>query len=782
MQWWTLLFTLLIAPVWGVKEIRSNALLSCMSDSKFTASKFDVVLYPDNSTVYFDIAALSTIEGNITAKVEVIAYGITVVTQEVDACTMGVPQLCPISAGHIDADSSMDVPKKVLDQVPGIAYTIPDLDGKVKVLVYETSDMKNPIACVQTTLSNGKTVQTKWASWAMGIVCALGLLTAGIINAVGYYSTAAHIASNTVSLFEYFQSVAIVGMMAVQDTPPIAAAWVQNFQWSMGVIRVRFMQSIFNWYVQSTGGTASDILANEQLISIEVQKRGFDYRDVAIASAKSLYRSVSRGVAKTLPSVIQVSKRAIPRIDRIAQTAPKYVPRAVAGGVAQGFALMKRENNTDSKMTTNEFSSNLGEEILELRGMQRVAYLARIEITSLFLTALTFFVVLGVFLVICLAIFKGVCELIARSKESRAGMFSDYRAGWRTQIKGVLVRLVLIGFPLLSVFCLWEITRRDSVATVILAILTWLIVASVLGAAAYKVITIARRSQALHKNPAYILYSDPACLNKWGFLYIQFRATAYYFIVVVLGYTFIKACFIAFAQEAGKVQAMALFIIELAYLIVLCWLKPYMDKRTNGFNITIAVINVINTIFFLFFSFIFNQPDSVNGIAAVVFFVLNAVFSFILLVMIIVSCVWAWFSSNPDNRYQPMRDDRESFIRDPNVNAEKRQATELDALGASARDGYNPDQDYSPPPRSSLDGFGNGTNDSRPSFQQQEIFPQARLPRNGGPGEYLTPTGSGYYNPNNNYNEPVSRTESPGFPYETAYHGYQPSQRQPPRF
>ena len=64
----------------------------------------------------------------------------------------------------------------------------------------------------------------------------------------------------------------------------------------------------------------------------------------------------------------------------------------------------------------------------------------------------------------------------------------------------------------------------------------------------------------------------------------------------------------------------------------------------------------------------------------VVFFVLNAIFALVLLILVLVSSCYAIFSKNPDTRYQPMRDDRASFI--------KSQTTlnnELDALGATAR-------------------------------------------------------------------------------------------------
>ena len=128
--------------------------------------------------------------------------------------------------------------------------------------------------------------------------------------------------------------------------------------------------------------------------------------------------------------------------------------------------------------------------------------------------------------------------------------------------------------------------------------------------ASLKVFRIAKRSVAMHKNPAYILYSDPSALNKWGFLYVQFRATAYYFIIPLLAYILVKGIFIAFAQPSGTAQAIALVIIEAAALIGVSILRPWMDKKTNAFNISIATINFVNVIFLLIFTGVFGQPVS----------------------------------------------------------------------------------------------------------------------------------------------------------------------------
>lgn len=64
----------------------------------------------------------------------------------------------------------------------------------------------------------------------------------------------------------------------------------------------------------------------------------------------------------------------------------------------------------------------------------------------------------------------------------------------------------------------------------------------------------------------------------------------------------------------------------------------------------------------------------------VVFFIVNAAFALILILLVLIASIYAIVSKNPETRYQPMRDDRGSFIK-----SQTQLTTELDALGATAR-------------------------------------------------------------------------------------------------
>lgn len=662
---------LCVQAVYAQNYISTSSLLTCMDNSQFTASHFVVTFFPENSTVIFDVTAISGINANVTASVSLIAYGLNIINEEVKFCDI-YKTICPLRTGRMDMDSLYNLSSSITRRIPGVAYTIPDLDAKVRVVFYDSdSPNKTPLACVEAILTNGKTVQTKYAAWPIAAIAGLGVITSGVVSVIGHSNTAAHIASNSMSLFIYFQSLALTAMMAVAKVPPIAAAWAQNFQWSLGIVKVAFVQKLANWYVQSTGGSGTNIIKSPYL-SISVQKIK---RSVDILS--QIYNNQRKNNQLT-----------------IFDSSPAYTfdKRASLSLDSDGFGYDDKLNST--LYTINEKDSSLQSKILVLRGIQRVSYLAGIEITNLFMTSMFFLLFFAFVMVVCLTLFKAIIEILIRSKMMKEGKFNEYRQQWGHIVKGALYRLILLALPQVSVLCIWQLTVRDSAGTIVVAIFLLVVSLALLSQAALRVFMMGRRSVRQFKNPAYLLFGDGAFLNKFGFIYVQYRADCYYFILVSLVYIFTKALFIAALQSHGKVQSVIVFAIELFHCIAVCYIRPFMDKRTNAFNISIAVVNTINALFFMFFSYIFRQPHVVASVMAVVYFVLNAAFALFLLIFTIVTCVLALIYKNPDTRYQPMKDDRVSFL--PRFDNPKQGVPsganaddmELMALGATAMKGH----------------------------------------------------------------------------------------------
>ncbi|KAF7173041.1 hypothetical protein CNMCM5623_005142 [Aspergillus felis] len=649
----SLFLAFLLSPlVSATKLIESNALDFCQDSSNFTATFFSVTFTPNNRSLAFAFDGVASISGKVTAELILTTYGYEALRIELDPCEMNLAGLCPMNSGPIDVPrADILVSEDVAKQIPDIAYMVPNLDAKVRIYINSTDTGKS-ITCIEASLSNGKTVYQKGIGWTTAIISGFGLAASAITSGLGHSNTAAHVAANALSLFSFMQSQAMFGMISVA-MPPIVEAWTQNFQWSMGIIHIGFLENLCTWYQRSTGGTPSTILSKLSTTSVEILKR----RKRSIGATTSL---MERPVNE----------------------------------------LVKRSG------AASEAATSL---TVVVRGIQRVGFAAGIEQTNIFLTGLIFFVSFVFVVMVIVAFFKAGCEVLTKNGDK----FSNFQNGWKVVARGILFRLILIGFPQMCVLCLWEFTQHDSTAEVLLAVTMFLSLLGAVGWAAFKVILLAKRSVVMHENPAYIQYSDPTCLNKWGFLYVQYRATAYYFVVPALVYSFIKGTLIGLSQPAGVVQAVALVVVEAAMLIAESVLRPWMDKKTNIYNITIAAINFVNAFCLLFFSEVFNQPGLVTSIMGVIFFVYNAASMLVLLILVLIASIHAIVSKNPDTHYQPMRADRDSFIK-----SLSQLTTELDALGATTH-GDPEDTSFSSPFNDDSDSFssGNGASIRRQNLQ-----------------------------------------------------------------
>jgi hypothetical protein len=375
---------------------------------------------PDNGSLAFDINGISRISSPVMLELQVLGYGYELYHDTIDPCSdEALEGLCPMNAAPITLESNAELPKDTVNQIPGAVYYIPDLDGKVKVYINDTSG--NMLACVEAELGNGKTVYQRGVAWSVAIIAGLGLVISAVVSGLGHSNTAAHVASNAMSLFAYFQSQAFIGMCAV-TTPPIVRAWTQNFQWSMGLIRVQFLQDLATWYQRATGGKPSSYLSSLATTSVAIRKRSLEY----------------------LP---EVGRRTV-----------EIARRGVRG------LLTKRTNaGATSAETLN---------VITVRGIERAGFVANIEITNIFFTGYVFFVIFILFVILGVVIFKYVCEALVKAGKMKPDKFTDFRNGWRLVLKGILYRVVLIGFPQMVVLCFWEMTKRDSAGEIALAVCT----------------------------------------------------------------------------------------------------------------------------------------------------------------------------------------------------------------------------------------------------------------------------------------------------------------------
>lgn len=623
---------LLLAGVNAERRLYSNSLVNCMkNNSDIIPNYFNVTFDANDRTITYDVSLTAKIQGKLTAYATVYAFGFDVIHEKIDLCSLNLKQFCPITPTEMEVESAETISQHYVDMIPGIAYTFPNLDAVARLII--TDENSQLLGCLQASFNNGKTVSHEGAKWATAVVAGLGLLVSAVLSLFGNSASASRMAATAISLFTYFQSVVIITMVAVNEVPPIANAWAENLTWSMGLIRITFMQKIFRWYVQATGGTPTQYLTSG--IQSVLTQRSVEkvFKNPYLKSIASFF----------LPSLFSHSS---------SHTSPRET------------SLVARDSDQDPDyfIPLNDVKSN--DYLLVLRGINRMGYDANIEPSSVVCTGFTFFV-------LCLYVLVGVFFIYrylssALTKGNRNSWISrklDHRTSWQPTFKGILARYIYIGYPQLLILALWEFYTVDSGAVVTLAVFFLILSVGTMAISCFQVLRYGKKSINEHGNPAAILYGNPEVLSRYGFLYTMLNANNYWFCAVSLAYVFVKAFFVSLAQSSGKTQAMALWIIDMFYLGLMCHFLPFMDRFTNVLYVFIQLITTINSFLFTFFSGIYNQPFKVASVMGLVFFIMNAAVSLLLLIIILVLALFSIFSKNPDARFAQTKDDRTSFQR-----------------------------------------------------------------------------------------------------------------------
>lgn len=616
----------LVLPLNATRNLKATSLVTCMENSQLVPESFNVYFDPSSRALHYNLKINSEIAGDIVAYIDVYAYGFKIISRVEDACSLGWKQFCPLTPGVIQVNSIEYVSEHYVNMIPGIAYQVPDIDAYMRLKIVKSDDAAaTQVACIEAFFSNGKSVSQTGVKWATAIVAGIGLITSALLATFGSSIAASHISANTMSLFLYFQSVVLVSMQHVDYFPPIASAWAENLAWSMGLIETSFMQKIFRWYIQSTGGSP-DLYLTSTSNSVLVQKKR--KRDLLYMAARNIVK----------------------------------------------------------RAKVNVLYGNKNVKIY--RGIKRMGYKMGIEATSIVATGLTFFLFCGYALAIFIVSLKLFIELFIKCGLMKESRFVKFRSSWKMVLKGALLKYFYIGFTQIAVLCVWEYFQRDSPAMIVMACLFLIVFFSVMLWTFWRTFQFGQQSIKQYNNPAAILYGNETVVNKYSWFYSMFKTDFYWWGGVILAFFFCKSIVIACAQGSGKAQCLIIFIIDLIYFITIIRYKPFLDRVTNIINILMQTVNLVNSFLFMFFSNLFGQPAPVASIMAWVFFILNAAFSFILLMIVLFyTCMVLW-SKNPDLIFKPVKDDRMAFTKageelDANV------ADELFALGQTAKEHGN---------------------------------------------------------------------------------------------
>lgn len=153
----TILLSGLITTAEARRKLSATSLVTCMDNSQISPSYFNVTFNPDDRSLKYSLDLTTDISAYVIGHIQVYAYGFLIIEKDVDMCSLGWKQFCPIYPGTMQVESIQYISSEYTNQIPGIAYQVPDIDAVVKVIVKDR-DSGEQLSCIQSSFSNGKTI------------------------------------------------------------------------------------------------------------------------------------------------------------------------------------------------------------------------------------------------------------------------------------------------------------------------------------------------------------------------------------------------------------------------------------------------------------------------------------------------------------------------------------------------------------------------------------------------------------------------------------------------
>lgn len=595
----------------GNEVLQTNGFVNCVGDATINVEKVNIRYDNDNKTVVFDIAGTSKREQNVTAVLDVTAFGKSVYSNSFNPCEAGtfVARLCPVPEGPFSAWGEQKIPSEFADMVPSIAFQVPDISAKA-TLKLKRLDTDEDVACIQSEVSNGKTVNIPAVSYiTTGIVgaalvasgvSAIGSVMAGGGAAGGGGGGAGTVSPGFTEMVGWFQGLAMNGMMSV-NYPPIYRSFTKNFGFSVGIIPIASVQRGIDAFRARTGGNLTE--------------DNYDY----LNNATLLFP----GGSQSVPNNAQKAKRAFESFETL-----------VARQLGFNTTIPEGEEGTGIQKTVS--------------GIKAFAEQLRVPESDVFMTILLIVAIIIAAIVLFMVLFKLILELWALF-----GNFPEKLSGFRKHYWGSIARaitcLVFLLYGIWVIYCVFQFTRGDSWAATLLAAITLAIFTGILGFFIWKIWSkvqeMKRREGDTNK-----LYDDKETWTKYSIFYDCYRRGYWWLFVPVIGYMLAKGIVLAAADGSGRMQTISVLIIEAIMLVLLLWSRPYERKSGNVINIVIAVVRVLSVVCILVFVEEFGIEESTQTVTGIVLIAVQSTLTVVLVILIAWNGINACCQANPHRK------------------------------------------------------------------------------------------------------------------------------------
>ncbi|EHK49890.1 hypothetical protein TRIATDRAFT_173221, partial [Trichoderma atroviride IMI 206040] len=588
---------MLMTGVMGDQILTTTGFTDCGSLPSITIQQLSITYDNDAKTVTFDIEGVSTISENVTASLDVTAYGVNAFTNSFSPCDPEtfVNELCPLPNGPFSARGTQQVPAQYASMIPAIAFSVPDISAKAVMKLDRLAD-KSMVACISADVTNGKTMSVPAVSYVAAGIAGVSLVASGMTavgsamsgSAAGSGVGVAGLSPSFTDVAGWFQGMAMNGMLSV-NYPPVYRSFAKNFAFSVGLIPWNGLLTNIDTFRANTGGNLTED---------------------SVAYLRNLTRALETG-SETNSSD------------------------------ASALARLVRRDDVDMSGVTGHVTQTIS-------GIKNFAESLSVPKSDVFMTALLIVAIVIAAIVTIILLVKVVLEvwsLYGKFPESLIGFRKHY---WRS-IARTITSLILLLYGIWVLYCVFQFTLGDSWAAKLLAGLSLAIFTGILAFFGFKIWITAHRLKAQHGD-ASKLYEEKENWLKYSMFYEAYQKSYWWLFIPMIAYTFIKGCIVAAGDGHGMAQTVVSFVVELAMLALLVFTRPFERRSTTMINIFIAVVRVLSVICVFVFVDEFNVEQTTQTVMGAVMIAIQSTLTVALALLVGWNAINATIKMNPHRK------------------------------------------------------------------------------------------------------------------------------------
>ncbi|KAI1832759.1 hypothetical protein DTO006G1_9538 [Penicillium roqueforti] len=597
---WALLGLAMVPQALASDVLSTDGFDLCMTDSAINVQKMDVTYTRSTGVVVFDLAGTNAMEQNVSATITVTAYGSQLYSKEFDPCgdDIHVAELCPVPKGSFKATGSMDVPSAYASQIPGIAFTMPDLDGQAK-LVLKSKQSQTNLACIQSELTNGHTTNVAAVKYVSAGIAAGALALSGV-SAIGSAGTVGSPSSSPGfgDVMGWFHSMATNGMLSVAY-PSVYRSFSSNFMWSTGMIPWPGLMKSIDQFRAATGGNLTDESYEFLLNSSTTQ------------SSSSSTNTTKRSWEYTI----------------------------------QFGEMVARSVDTSTDASVSNSSSTESTSTSKITDLKQVAEELMVPSADVFMTVLVIFAIVIAVVVVGILLMKVILELWALYGNF-PNKLSDFRKDYWGMMARTITNMILVLYSIWVLYCVYQLRKGDSWAAKLLAAITLSLFTALLLFFAIRIVYMARKYKKAEGDTSR-LYEDKETWKKYSLFYDNYKKDFWWIFIPVIMYALVKGCIIAGGEGHGLFQSAGQLACEILLLGLLVWSRPYATKASLGINIAVQVIRVLSIACVLVFVEELGMSQTTKTVTGIVLIVVQSTLTAVLAILIAVNAFISCYRENP---------------------------------------------------------------------------------------------------------------------------------------